>query len=75
MKYFLFWEVLLKKSITEHKQMKNKIKHKDQGKFCMAGLNQKYILCLFVFFSTATIKSLSVGRKSSPLVYGKVHSL
>lgn len=38
----------------------------------MAGLNQKYTLCVFVvFFTTAIIKSLCVGRKSSPLVSGK----
>lgn len=43
--------------------MKNKLKqHADRGvNSCMTGLNQKYILCVFVvFFSTAIIKSFWV---------------
>lgn len=50
--------------------MKNKLKqHKDQSKFLHGWSEQKYILCVFVvLFSTAIMKSLCVGRKSSPLV-------
>lgn len=48
--------------------MKNKIKqHKDQSKYLHGWSKQKYILCVFVvLFSTAIIKSLSVGRKAVP---------
>lgn len=56
--------------------MKNKLKqHKDQANTCMAGLNQKYILCVFVvFFSTAIIKSLSVLEEKKAVPWFKESS-
>lgn len=42
--------------------MKNK-QTKTRAKSCKAGLNQKYIHCVFVVSSTAIIKSLCVLEK------------
>lgn len=72
MKYFLFWEVLIK-SQDQSKTKKNQIKttRKTRANFCTTGQNQKYILCVSI---TAIIKSLCWKKKLS-IDLRRVHSL
>lgn len=55
----------VKKSRPEQNKDQIKTTHKTSANFCMTGRNQKYILCVSVFFITAITKSLCWKKKLS----------